>query len=185
MYSDRELVEGALAGDGAVWREWDRRFRPILAGIARREFRMLPEDIEDLLQDLALALWKEGGRQLRAYRQKACLRSWLCAVWRHRCLDLKRRQKIRARCDLEGPHAGADERPRHSVEARLLVAQALRLAGERDRALLQLHFIQGWSQREIAACFEIPEKTIVSSLFRARKRLKRIVAKSQRSPVGS
>src|SRR5215471_15160141 len=92
MYSDREFVELLLAGDCVAWQEWDRRFRPLLAAIARREFRLGPQDIEDLLQDLALTLLKQEGRQLKAYRGEASLRRWLSAVWRRRCLDFKRRR---------------------------------------------------------------------------------------------
>jgi hypothetical protein len=36
----RELVERVLAGDRTACQEWDARFRPVLAAIARREFRL-------------------------------------------------------------------------------------------------------------------------------------------------
>ena len=165
---DRELVERVLAGDRAAWQEWDARFRPVLAAIARREYRLAREDIEDLLQDLALALLNDSGRQLRAYRQEASLRSWLCSVWRHRCVDLKRR---RSACPLpvSAPF------PALSIEASLLASQALQLARDRDRFLLQMHFIYGWSQRDLAASLQIPENTVASCLARARMRLKKIV----------
>ena len=142
MYSDRQLVDRVLVGDRVAWQEWDTRFRPVLTAIARREFRLPPEDIDDLLQDLAVVLLKEGGRQLRAYRHRASLKSWLCAVWRHRCLDLKRRQAFRG---MRVP----DPRLDHSIEVRLMAGQALYLAGARDGFLLQMHFMQGWSQKDL------------------------------------
>ena len=165
---DQELVERVLAGDRTAWQEWDARFRPVLAAIARREFHLPQEDIEDLLQDLALALLNDSGRQLRAYRQEASLCSWLCSIWRHRCLDLKRR---RSACQLPAPVPF----PAHPIEASLLASETLRLACKRDRFLLQMHFIYGWSERELAASLRIPENTIASCLARARMRLKKIV----------
>ncbi|MBV8845290.1 MAG: sigma-70 family RNA polymerase sigma factor [Bryobacterales bacterium] len=172
---DRDLVEQLLAGDPTAWHEWNARFRPVLAAIARREFRLPPEDIEDLLQDLALALLNDSGRQLRAYRQEASLCSWLCAIWRHRCLDLKRRRsgcRLPAFVPLLSP----------SIEASLLASETLGLASKRDRFLLQMHFIDGWSERDLAASLQIPENTIASSLARARTRLKKIVGAPARKP---
>jgi DNA-directed RNA polymerase specialized sigma24 family protein len=176
MYSDGELVERLLAGDGAAWQEWDDRFRPVLAGIARREFRLPPEDIDDLLQDLAVALLNEDGRQLRAYRNEAPLRSWLCAVWRHRCLDLKRRRPVL------GLHAPIPFLTR-PIEICLTAGEALRLAGERDRFLLQMHFLYGWSQRDLAIGMRMPVNTIASCLSRAKVRLKKIVEERARKVV--
>jgi RNA polymerase sigma factor (sigma-70 family) len=175
MFSDSELLERVLAGDRTAWQEWEGRFRPVLAGIARRDFRLPWEDIEDLLQDLAVALLNDGGRQLRAYRHEGSLRSWLCAVWRHRCLDLKRRRFPSGGPMLEPPQPGFSLSPRHSIEVRLLAGQALRLVGERDRILLRLHFIQGWSQREIAGSLGISENTVASSLARAKVRVRKIL----------
>jgi RNA polymerase sigma factor (sigma-70 family) len=166
---DRELVQRMLAGDRSAWQEWDARFRPVLEVIARREFRLAREDIEDLLQDLTLALLNDSGRQLRAYRQEASLCSWLCAIWRHRCLDLKRRQSA---CRLPAPEPFRAV----SIEESLLASETLRLACKRDRFLLQMHFIHGWSQRDLAASLQVPENTVASCLARARMRLKKIVA---------
>lgn len=172
---DGDLVERMLAGDRTAWQQWDARFRPVLAAIARREFRLPQDDIEDLLQDLALALLNDSGRQLRAYRQEASLCSWLCAVWRHRCVDLTRR---RSACRLPAPVSF----PAVSIEASLLASQTLRLACKRDRFLLKMHFIYGWSERDLAASLRIPENTIASCVARARMRLKKILEAPARKP---
>jgi DNA-directed RNA polymerase specialized sigma24 family protein len=173
---DRELLERMLAaGDRTAWQEWDARFRPVLTAIARREFRLPREDIEDLLQDLAVALLNDSSRQLRAYRQEASLCSWLCAIWRHRCLDLKRRRSARGLPALV-PF------PARCIEASLLASETLRLASKRDRFLLQMHFIYGWSERDLAVSLHIPENTIASYLARARMRLKKIVEVPARKP---
>jgi hypothetical protein len=65
----------------------------VRTAIARREFRLSQEDIEDLLQDLALALLNDSGRQLRAYRQEAslapgCAPSGTTAAWISSAADL-------------------------------------------------------------------------------------------------
>jgi DNA-directed RNA polymerase specialized sigma24 family protein len=64
---------------------------------------------------------------------------------------------------------------RHPVESRLLARQALGLAGARDRMFLQMYFIQGWSQKDIAAQLQAPENTVASCLARARLRVQKIV----------
>jgi len=165
---DGELVERMLAGDRTAWQQWDARFRPVLTAIARREFRLPQEDISDLLQDLALALLNDSSRQLRAYRQEASLCSWLCSVWRHRCVDLKRQRSA-------GPLPAPCPPPSTSIEASLLASQTLWLARERERFLLQMHFIHGWSLRDLAFSLQISQNTVASCLTRARIRLKKIV----------
>jgi RNA polymerase sigma factor (sigma-70 family) len=174
MFSNADVVSRALTGDQRARLEWNGRFRSVLAGTARREFRMSPEDIEDLWQDLLLALLDRDGRQLRAYRRKAPLRSWLCAIWRHRCLDFKRRRSARVQPCMDS------KEPVNVVCARFIgnahACQALSLVGERDRLLLQLYFIQAWSQRDIATRLQAPENTVASRLLRAKVRFKRLAS---------
>ena len=180
MYSDGDLVSRVLARDPSAWLEWNARFRSVLSGIARREFRMAPEDIEDLWQDLLLALLDGDGRQLRSYRREASLRSWLSAIWRHRCLDFKRRRTARLQTCMNSNGTTNIACTRHLLETRMLARQALSLAGDRDRLLLQLYFIHGWSQRDIAARLHSPESTVASCLLRAKARIKRLLDSSSK-----
>jgi len=169
MCPDCKFVEMLLARDRGAWKEWDRRFRPILAAIARREFRLGPPDIEDLLQDLALTLLKHDGRELKAYRGEASLRRWLCAVWRRRCLDFKRRR--------QAPSAQPDSLalPPLRIEMHFFVWQVLELASQRDRVLLQMHFLEDLSHKDIAARLRLSVNAIGPSLTRAKARLRKIV----------
>ena len=175
MNSERELVAGLLAGDQLAWMEWGRLFRPVLTRIARREFRLNPEDIEDLWQDLLLSLLDQEGHQLKGFRREAPLRSWLCAIWRHRCLDFKRRQTVRTRCWPDSARLVQVVFSQRTVETRLLARQALDFVGERDRVLLQMHFMLGWSQREPAARLRTPETRLRSYLRRAKLRIRRSI----------
>jgi RNA polymerase sigma factor (sigma-70 family) len=172
MVPDSELVARILAGEAGGWQEWNRRFHPVLTRIAYREFRLTPEDTEDLLQNLALSLVMSDGRLLQAYRGQARLQSWLCTMWRHRCVDLKRRS-VAGRST--SPSATLERRS-DPTEGLCLARQALALASARDRRLLQMHFILGLSHKEIAARFEISENAVGPALDRAKRRLKKIIA---------
>ena len=172
VVSDNELVASILAGNPDAWQEWNRRFHPVLARIAYREFHLTREDTEDLLQNLALSLVMPDGRLLHAYREEARLQSWVCAIWRNRCVDLKRRS-VSGRSTWS---AATLETRSDPIEGLLLARQALGLASARDRRLLLMHFILGLSHKEIAVRLEISKNAVGPALDRAKRRLKKIIA---------
>jgi RNA polymerase sigma factor (sigma-70 family) len=178
MYPDCEFVELLLAGDCLAWQEWDRRFRPLLAAIARREFRLGQQDIEDLLQDLALTLLMQEGRQLRAYRGEAPLRRWLSAVWRRRCVDFKRRRRA------PSTYPDLPALQPLTMEMHFYVWQALQLVNNRDRVLLRMHFLEDLPHKDIAARLRLSVNAIGPSLSRAKARLRKVATACTEKRIG-
>jgi RNA polymerase sigma-70 factor (ECF subfamily) len=187
MYStDNELISEAIAGNGAAWEEWIRRFWPALTRIAQCEFRLSAEDIEDLLQELVVALLADGGRRLKAYRGDAPLHCWLRSVWRHRCLDLKRRRSVANKYCHSRTVAGSDDWYRENVDLRILTGEVMQHVSDRERLLVDMYFLQGVPQRDIAEHLSISENTVASSLARARGRMRKVLkhpCKKKATPI--
>lgn len=64
------------------------------------------------------------------------------------------------------------ERTRQRTAARELLWSALERIGEEHREILVLKELQGFRYNEIARILEIPEGTVASRLFHARRALK-------------
>ncbi len=88
------LLEGLFnADDYAVWQEFDRRYRPILFGFARR-LGVDEIDAADVAQE-TLVRFVQAYRAREYDRQRGRLRAWLIAIAKCRVADLQRAQARR------------------------------------------------------------------------------------------
>jgi RNA polymerase sigma-70 factor (ECF subfamily) len=98
-------------------------------------------DLEDLIQETRIALWEAGTKVVRV--------SWVLRVARNKAIDLVRRTKrIRAREQSYGrlrTVSGPEPDVEHLLRARVA------LLPRRLRKFYELHYVEGWSEREIAA----------------------------------
>ena len=138
-------------------------------------------DAEDLLQEAALRAFNAYGR----LREPSAARSWLFTILGRTHLNRARSVRRRAETvstDLDEPAfeaALADWRPlptpADALESRQLAEQLTRalddLAPEL-RAVVLLVDVEGFTQREVAGMLEVPEGTVASRLFRARRQLR-------------
>ncbi len=170
--TDRELL--ALIGDG------DREaFRLLYERYADRLYRYAVLRLggaaaaEDAVQDVFLAVW-EGAA---GYEGRSSVATWLFGVAHHKVAGV-----IRGRARAGLPRAGPGEEgdPDHEAggsvgdpdrDERLWVLDALRSLAEDHREVLFLAYYAGLSTREMAAVCGVPEGTIKSQLFHARRRL--------------
>lgn len=106
-------------------------------------------------------------------------RPWFLQILRNQCRDMLRRRK--AGFDTERmtplmagrlPSDSDSERARHRSEAREILWEALGRVSVDHREVLVLKEIQGLNYAEIAEAVEIPEGTVASRLYHARRALK-------------
>lgn len=173
--TDARLVERAREGDAGAFSELVRRhFRS--AYLTALSVLLDPHDAEDAAQDaLVTAL-----ERLDGCREPERFAAWLRTIARNRALNLRRARALRRVFSL-----GAAER----VAADGGPERDLRLSGLRDRIMdgleglkqvqrevVLLHDLEGWRHREIAEALSIPEGTVRSHLFHARKALREFLA---------
>jgi RNA polymerase sigma-70 factor (TIGR02960 family) len=159
------------------------------------------QDAEDLLQETLLAAW----RGLDKFEGRASMRSWLYRIATNRCLNALRdsaRRTIEPRTDLPTPtrmaeplwlepypdvmlEGIADRAP--GPDARYETKEAVALAfvtglqhlAPRQRAVLVLRDVLGFSASEVADMLEVSEASVNSALQRARGTLE------SRTPLGA
>ncbi|MGC0776577.1 MAG: sigma-70 family RNA polymerase sigma factor, partial [Candidatus Acidiferrum sp.] len=176
---DRELVRRAKNGDREAFeclvRGHQGRVFAVAGGILRNR-----EDVEDIAQQVFLKAYFS----LRRFDQRAAFSTWLYKITVNECWDLLRKRKVRPlvlEVDLSVEQARqyqaadevADGRPDASerLAARERVEQLLECLEERDRSMLVLKEVQGFSVEEIAEVLELNANTVKVRLFRARQRI--------------
>jgi RNA polymerase sigma-70 factor (ECF subfamily) len=178
---DLELVLAVQAGDGAAYRGLVERYQgrvfAIIYGMVRNR-----EDARDLAQDAFVKAFKSIGN----FRRDAKFTTWLTRISMNVAIDHLRRQKLRrtevydegiASRDSDGVISLSHHRhdPRRDLERKRLNArifQALDELPEDQRQVIVLREMEGLSYREIAEIMEIPEGTVMSRLFYARKKMR-------------
>jgi len=176
---DRELVRRAKNGDKEAFESLVRRHQgrvfAVAGGILRNR-----EDTEDIAQKVFMKAYFS----LKRFDERAAFSTWLYKITVNECWDLLRKRKVRPlvlEVDLSEEQArqyqAADAvadgclDASEQLAARERVEQLLECLEERDRAMLVLKEVQGFSVEEIAEVLELNANTVKVRLFRARQRI--------------
>jgi RNA polymerase sigma-70 factor, ECF subfamily len=176
---DRELVGRAQAEEKGAFEELIRRHQhrvfAVAGGILRKR-----EDVEDVAQQVFVKAYFS----LKRFDQRAAFSTWLYKITVNECWDLLRKKKVRplvyesdlseeqarqtihsAERQNDGPDISA------KLEARQRVERLLDGLEERDRLMLMLKEVEGFSIGEIAEVLDLNANTVKVRLFRARRRV--------------
>lgn len=177
--------------DGAAPRG-SRAFEDLLSvnldSLHRTSLRLCgePDEAQDLLQDAVLRAFQHRDQ----LRDPEAGRSWLFRILVRTHLnrvrgdsrrpesaesDLGEGQFERALADWSSESAGGDWLERLAERER--IRSAVDAIDPRLRIVLLLSDVEAFSQREVAAVLEIPEGTVASRLFRARRALREILSR--------
>ncbi len=158
---DDELIAVLAAGDDTALRELFMRHAPWLA--ARLRAVLPPPDVEDVLQETFLAVWRGAS----GYRPQGASQAWIWVIARNQAaLLLRRRGPVTATLE-DIPLAGLD--PAEAALARADIAAAL--SGP-DGGLLRLMYVEDRPVAEVAALLGVPAGTVKSRAHRARRMLR-------------
>ena len=158
---DDELIANLAGGDDTALRELFTRHAPWLA--ARLRTVLPPPDVEDVLQETFLAVWKGAG----AYRPRGSPQAWMWVIARNQAALLLRRRGPATAPLVEGPQTGLD--PAEAALVRAEIAAAL--AGP-EGDVLRLMYVEGRPVAEVAALLGVPAGTVKSRAHRARRLLR-------------
>lgn len=175
-------------------------FEPHRAALVGHSYRMLGSvvDADDAVQETLVRAWRSQDR----FDGRASVRTWLYRICTNVCLDLLADRKRRARPMEEGPagslHDPIERRPRtHWLEPiadaravptdvdpdeQLILRESIRLAfvaalqhlPPKQRAVLLLTEVLGWSAQEIAEGLDTSVAAVNSALQRARATLAQV-----------
>jgi RNA polymerase sigma-70 factor (ECF subfamily) len=190
--STETLLDRARQGDAEAFATVFEQFRPLLHRIACRVAGV--DDGEDVVMDTYLKAWKAIPR----FRGDAALRSWLCTATRNCALDYLRRHRredeklVRDAGGTDGetpllerladPRAEASDQHAERLDVGDELAAALRQLSLEQRTTLLLREVDGLSYNEVAAATGVTIGTVMSRLFYAKHRLRRILQQKDIRP---
>jgi RNA polymerase sigma-70 factor (ECF subfamily) len=168
---DDELIAAVAAGDDTALRELFARHAPWLA--ARLRAVLPAADVEDVLQETFLAVW----RGVRGCRLEGSVGGWLWGIARRQAALWLRR---RGPAELLLPElVAADGRdPGDPAEAALSAAEvadavrALGPEGSPQREVWRLMYVEDKTVAEVAELMGVPEGTVKSRARRVRQLLR-------------
>lgn len=165
--TDRQLVDLALGGDMHAFRCLVENTERLVAQIVGKLIQA-EEDRKDIAQDVYLKVF----RNLKGFKFQSKLSTWVGQIAYNACLNRLQKQQL----TIYGPpeRAAEDETDRLLLQKELKVLLAAELARLPPiyQTLIGLYHHEELSYLEIAAITRLPEGTVKSYLFRARKQLK-------------
>lgn len=163
---DRELVARVARGDGEAFRELyaryaDRVFRYALTILRNRHLA------EEVAQETMVAVWRGAG----GYAGRSQVSTWIFGIARHQAFRLLR---VEARGARE-PELPEEPDPMAGAELEVRVRRALDELPADQREAVFLAFYGGLSYAEIAQVQGVPEGTVKSRVFHAKRKLAEVL----------
>jgi RNA polymerase sigma-70 factor (ECF subfamily) len=128
-------------------------------------------DADDAAQDAFLSALD----RIETYDRSRPFGPWLMRIAQNAAIDLLRRRAVRQTEPLDQATTTRGRSPLQHAEAaeiRRALARALAELPERQRVAITLFDIEVWPHAEIAGTLGVPEGTVRSDLFHARRRLR-------------
>jgi RNA polymerase sigma-70 factor (ECF subfamily) len=134
---------------------------------------------EELTSDVMVEVWRSAGK----FGGRSRARTWMFGIAHHKAIDALRKRRatvvplddlIGMSSDAEGPEAAALR-----ADDRRELGEALASLSPEHRAVLELTFVEGFSQKEIAEIVACPVPTVKTRAFYAKQRLRDALATAE------
>ena len=169
----RWSAEQAVSRDDALIREFEAHLSECSSLVVRVAYSVLRNqpDAEDVAQEAFLRAY----RRMRDLRDRTKFRAWLVRLTWRLALDWRRTARRRgAREDAVArisPQVGDAEREVVELQRQTRLWAAIETLPERLRLVLVLSAIDGHTVRDVAELVGVPDGTVKSRLFEARRQL--------------
>jgi RNA polymerase sigma-70 factor (ECF subfamily) len=190
------LIKALVARDAAAWREMITKYGALVAHAARTTLQRVlknvdPNQVDEASQAIWAMLVEDECRRLKSFAGQSALSTWLTVLSTRRTLDFIRTEMrkgslkhVKIENDEENDLVGElrEKEAAHEAvnddEMQLLHDGMDRLATE-DRMILKMYYLDGLSYRTIAKAMKVAPNTVSSYIFRAREKLRAIMAKKE------
>ena len=182
--ADLELLKAVKAGDATAYRgiveKYQGRVYSMVYGMVRNR-----EDARDLTQEAFVKAYNN----LDSFRLESSFYTWLYRIAMNLAIDFIRKRQRQGTTSYEEAIATRDgdggiaevhheDDPRRLLERKRLYGRIMdameKLPADQRQAIL-LRELEGLSYKEIADVMDIPEGTVMSRLFYARKKLQKVL----------
>jgi RNA polymerase sigma-70 factor (ECF subfamily) len=180
MENERELIRRAIEGDEAAMRSLWARHAPHVDAVVRR---LVGNDL-DLAADIAQEVWIQIFRALPQYRGDSQFGTWAHRIAVNRTLNAlrKTRRLAKIETDVEEDSAMVEPDPERAFVLASIESAAERLSPG-ARAVFLLHDVEGYTHEEIAERLGITAGGSKSQLFKARAKLRTLLAHLVDTPM--
>jgi len=178
--NEEELIRKVAAGDREAFCEVVRVNRNMVINVC---FSLLNdrERAEEVAQDVFLQLYKKAGE----FKGKSKLSTWIYRIAINRALSARRRDQLfkkreiiqqKASADLDylkAPQSDSPDSRLETEEIRAAIRKALDYLPEKQRTVIILHKMEGFSSKEIAQILGISLSSAEARIHRAKINLKK------------
>jgi RNA polymerase sigma-70 factor (ECF subfamily) len=177
--ADLAAVAAVQAGERAAFAQLVRRHQRRAYNVCRA-ILVTHEDAEDAVQDGFFNAF----RAIDTFRAGQSFPGWLYRIMANASLDLRRRRRVRATELLPDTLASPTQELADVITAFDAVRIGLDVLSERQRTVVVLHLVEGFSHSEIATMLGVPEGTSKSDLHIARQKVRDRLARLQIDSLG-
>ena len=175
---DRRLLERIARRDRVAFETF---FRAHGSSVHRFVRDLVRDDglAEELTSDVMVEVWRSAAK----YGGRSRARTWVFGIAHHKAIDALRKRRatlvpldalLGAASDVESPEAAALR-----AEERRRLDGALASLSPEHRAVLELTYVEGFSQKEIADIVDCPLATVKTRAFYAKQRLRDALATAE------
>lgn len=170
-----EMLRAVAGGDAEALAELYRRLESSIYAFAVSRLGD-PEQAAEVLHEVMLGVWRKAD----TFRGRSRPLTWVLGIARHKILDAQRRSRRwrpEPPPDEDVPDSTATPSDRlHRGERRDAVRDALAALSEDHREVIHLAFYQDLSYPEISRLLGVPEGTVKTRVFHAKKAMRRRLA---------
>ena len=180
MENERVIIQRAIQGDETAMRSLWSRHAPHIDAVVRR---LVGNDL-DLAADIAQEVWIQIFRALPQYRGDSQFGTWAHRIAVNRTLNALRKTRRLAKIETEVDEESATVEPDtdRSFTLATIESAAQRLSPG-ARAVFLLHDVEGYTHEEIAERLGITAGGSKSQLFKARAKLRTLLAHLVDTPM--
>ena len=174
MDSELLTIQRAIAGDEAAMRALWSRHAPHIDVVVRR----LVGGDHDLAADVAQEVWIQIFRALPTYRGDSQFATWAHRIAVNRTLNaLRQRRRLASleTSDVDEEAAAVEPEAERNILAASIEAATAQLSPG-ARAVFVMHDVEGFTHEEIASALGITAGGSKSQLFKARAKLRKLLA---------
>ena len=163
------------AGDRAAFAAFYDAYAPLAFGLLRRMLRD-PDEAAEVLQEVFWELWRAAGEYDAG---RGSPEAWVTIRTRSRGIDrlrsVRRREEMFVVAEAVTAGAEAPDVPGAAVEDRDAVRGILRELPADQRRVIELAYLKGMTQTEIAAHLDVPLGTVKTRVRLGMERLRDLV----------
>lgn len=189
LQSDQEIIRHILTGDIEAYKILVNRYSAQVLNLCYR-YLQHREEAEDATQDVFIKAYTG----LVDWEPRAQFKTWLYRIAINHCLNIVRRRKIihfkslqeikseiHAFKDFTVSHINENEEHMLNAQREKFIHYLLNQLSETHRSVIILYYYQQLSYKEIAEILHVSLSSVESRLFRAKKKLAKLISSQKNS----